>query len=138
MLNPVPAFIEEIWNRQHFEKLGQLLHPDFKDHSLPPSFPTDKQGTEAWINATGLSFEHRTFIEEQVTEGDKTILKLRMELKHIGTWRDIPATGISVQVAGYRCFRLKDGKIAEHWALIDGQVIENALRDTSHGCRIAQ
>ncbi len=134
----MPMFIEEIWNRQHFEKLGQFLHPDFKDHSLPPSFPANEQGSQAWINATGLSFEHRTFIEEQVTEGDKTMLKIRMELKHTGDWRSIPPTGISVQAAGYRFFRLKDGKIAEHWALIDGQAIENALRDTSHGCRLAQ
>lgn len=57
-----------------------------------------------------------------------------MILKHIGSWRDIKPTGINLHTTGYRCFKLKDGKIIEHWALIDGQSIENQLKETSHSC----
>jgi len=41
-------------------------------------------------------------------------------------------------VIGYRLFKIKDGKIIEHWALIDGQAIENQLKDASHGCKIVE
>ncbi len=134
----VQGFINQIWNNKAFEKLDDFLHSDFKDYSLPPMLPTNKEGTKKWIIKTGLSFEHNTDIEEQVTENDKSIVKIRMNLKHIGVWRDIAPTGIDLHTVGYRYFKIKDGKIIEHWAVIDGQTIENQLKDASHGCKIAE
>jgi predicted ester cyclase len=134
----VQNFINQIWNNNAFEKLDSFLHADFKDNSLPPVFPADREGTKKWITSTGISFEHNTVIEDQVTEGNKSIVKIRMNLKHIGVWRDIQPTGIELNTIGYRYFKLKDGKIIEHWALIDGQTIENGLKEAAHGCKIAK
>jgi predicted ester cyclase len=134
----VQSFIDQIWNNGAFEKLDSYLHTDFKDYSLPPGLSLDREGTKKWIINTGISFEHNTIIEDQVTEGDKTILKIRMNLKHIGVWRDIEPTGIDLHTMGYRYFKLKDGKIIEHWALVDGQAIENQLKAASHRCKIAE
>ena len=134
----VQNFINQIWNKKAFEQLDNILHPDYQDHSLPAMLPTNKEGTKKWILNTGLAFEHNTIIEEQVTENDKSIVKIRMDLKHIGSWRDIAPTGISLQTVGYRYFKIMDGKIIEHWALIDGQSIENQIREASHGCKIAE
>ncbi len=133
----VQNFIEQIWNKKDFEKLTGFLHDEFKDHSLPPVLPLNGEGTKQWIINTGLSFEHHTVIEEQVSQGDKSILKIRMDLKHSGKWRDIEPTGISLSVIGYRYFKIKEGKILEHWGLIDGQALENRLKEASHGCKIA-
>ena len=131
-------FIERIWNKQLFEELDHYLHTEFHDHSLPPSLPTTCEGTRQWILLTSKSFEHETVIEEQVTEGDKTILRIRMHLKHIGPWRDIEATGISLSTTGYRYFLIKDQKIIEHRALIDGNAIENQLKETFRGCKVPE
>lgn len=134
----VHRFIDQIWNRQLFEKFNDFVHPDFIDHSLPPALPPDVEGTKQWISNTGLSFEHHTSIEEQVTEGDKSIVKIRFQLKHVGPWRGIEPTGLEVEVMGYRYFKLKDGKIVEHWGLIDGQTIENQLMNACKGCKISR
>ncbi|HEV7330165.1 MAG TPA: ester cyclase [Flavisolibacter sp.] len=134
----VKEFINQIWNNKAFEKLDGFLHPDFRDFSLPPVFTPNKEGLKKWISNTGISFEHHTIIEEQVTEGDKSIIKLRMNLKHIGAWRGIEPTGLDLHTFGYRYFKLKEGKIIEHWAVIDGQAIENQLKSASHGCKIAE
>lgn len=136
--NLVHDFIDKIWNKQLFEKLDDFLHPHYQDYSLPPTFSNNKEGTKNWIIGTGLSFEHDTIIENQVTEGNYTIVKIKMKLKHIGSWRGIEATGIELQTIGYRQFRIKNGKIIEHHGLIDGQTIENALSNTNHGCKIAE
>lgn len=133
----VQDFINQVWNDKAFEKLDNLLHADFKDYSLAPMLPKGKEGTKKWVINTGLSFEHHTIIEEQVTEGDKSMVKIKMKLKHTGTWRDIEPTGLDLQTTGYRYFKIKDGKIIEHWAMIDGQAIENQLKEASHGCKIA-
>jgi predicted ester cyclase len=76
-------------------------------------------------------FEHHTIIDEQVTEPGKSILKVRMQLRHIGEWRGIPATGQEAAAVGYRCFHFEEGRIIEYWALIDGNDVENQLRMTT-------
>ncbi len=133
----VQEFIEQIWNHRAFGSLNQYLHHDFKDHSLPPSFGNDKDGLKKWVIETGNSFEHKTVIEDQVTEENKSVLKIRMELKHTGRWRDIKPTGKLIQTKGFRLFKIVNGKIIEHWALIDGQSIENQIKNELHVCRIA-
>jgi len=134
----VVDFIDQVWNSRNYEKLDYFLHPEFKDNSLPPALTADKEGMKKWILATGASFEHKTTIEEQVTEGDKSIIKIRMDLKHIGVWRDIEPTGIELQTVGFRFYKIEKGKIIEHWGLIDGQAIENQLKNASRGYKIAE
>jgi predicted ester cyclase len=133
----IQKFIEEIWNKQSFEMLDDFLHPAFEDHSLLPILSPDKEGLKKWIAATGNSFEHETVIEDQVAEGDKVIIRIKMKLKHIGIWRGIQATGVELSTTGYRHFKCKDDRIIEHWALLDGEAIENKLKEASHGCTIA-
>ena len=132
----VADFITEIWNERRFDRLEQYLHPSFTDHSLPPGFSPDIRGTEQWIRITSQSFDHRTLIDELVTEPGRSILKIRMELRHIGEWRGIAPTGLEITAVGYRCFRLAEGRIIAHWALIDGNAIENQLRSTAQGCKM--
>lgn len=134
----VRAFIDQIWNERAFEKFDDFLHADFVDYSLPPLLPAGREGTQKWIVNTGLSFEHQTVVEAQVTEDDSSIVRIKMKLKHIGVWRDIEPTGIDLQITGFRHFKFKNGKIIGHWALIDGQAIENQLKNASHGCKIAE
>jgi predicted ester cyclase len=124
----VKNFIEDIWNHNQFQKLDNYMAADFIDHSLPGSLPPNKEGMERWITATGKSFEHKTIIDDIVCEDDKVMLKIRMQMKHIGTWREIEPTYIDVASVGYRYYKLANGKIIEHWALIDGNTIENQLK----------
>lgn len=131
-------FIAQIWNKQAFENMNQFLHPEFKDHSLPPMLPSNQEGTVKWIINTSISFEHETIIEDQVSQNDKCMIKIRMNLKHIGVWRGINPAGTSLHTTGFRFFKFKDGKIIEHWGLIDGQTIENQLKETTHGCKIGE
>jgi predicted SnoaL-like aldol condensation-catalyzing enzyme len=140
MKNSVLAqqFIEQIWNKRSFEMLDDFLHPAFKDHSLLPVLSPDKEGLKKWITATGIAFEHETVIEDHVAEDDQIMLRIKMKLKHIGVWRGIEPTGIELYTNGYRHFKIKDERIIEHWALIDGETIENQLKEASHGCTISE
>ena len=134
----VTSFIEEIWNQNQFDKIDNYISTDFIDHSLPPTLPADKDGMKLWIIGTGKSFEHKTIIDEIVCEDDKVMLKIRMQLKHIGVWRDIEPTLSKISTVGYRYYKLKDGKIVGHWALLDGNSIENQIKEAKHGCKMQE
>lgn len=132
----VTAYIDTVWNQGKLDNLERFLAPNFEDHSLPNPLPPNKEGLKLWVLGTGKSFEHQTIIEDIVAERNKVIIKIRMNIKHIGTWRNIEPTGAIASIIGYRNFTLKNDKIVAHWALIDGNSIENKLKDAAIGCKI--
>jgi predicted SnoaL-like aldol condensation-catalyzing enzyme len=134
----IQQFITEIWNENKFEKLESYMHPNFIDHSLPPALPANTEGMKLWIIGTGKSFEHKTLIDDVVAEDDKVMIKIKMQMKHIGVWRNIEPTNFDITTIGYRYYKLKDNKIVEHWALIDGNSIENQLKEAAAGCKIQE
>jgi predicted SnoaL-like aldol condensation-catalyzing enzyme len=134
----VTNFIKEIWNQNQFDKIENYISSDFIDHSLPPIFPPNKDGLIRWITATGSSFEHKTIIDDIVCEDNKVMLKIKMQLKHIGVWRDLVPTHSEISTVGYRYYKLANGKITEHWGLLDGNSIENQLKDAQRGCKIQE
>ncbi|MGV9013842.1 MAG: ester cyclase [Flavobacteriales bacterium] len=124
----VTRFIEEIWNQDQMQKVDQFISDGFVDHSLAPDLPADKIGMQRWIMGMGKAFHHRSEILDMVGENDRVMIRFRMHLKHIGLWRGIQPTYAEVATVGYRSYRLKAGKITEHWALLDGNSIEIQLR----------
>lgn len=71
-----------------------------------------------------------------MTEGNKIILKIRMKLKHVGTWRGIEATSKKIETTGYRYFFFQGNKILKHWAQIDGEAIANQLLKEEPRCHV--
>jgi len=131
----ITNFIEEIWNNEQFDKVSNYIHPDFKSNALPATVTPDVHGLILWIKGTSASFVHKTVIDAMVCEEDKVMIKITMQLKHTGIWRGIAPTYKDVQATGYRYYILTEGKIISDWALIDGNAIENQLRETAHGCK---
>jgi predicted SnoaL-like aldol condensation-catalyzing enzyme len=127
----VSNFIEEIWNDNYISN-------NFIDHSLPTTLSADKEGMKLWIIGTGKSFEHKTIIEDIICEDNKVMLKIKMQMKHIGVWRNIEPTFFEISTVGYRYYKLTDEKIIEHWGLIDGNSIENQLKEAQHNCKIQE
>ena len=123
----IGKYIDVIWNQGDTSRLEEFLHPSFTDHGIPGNLPPNAEGLKQWIAQTHSSFVPETIIEDQVTEDNKSMIKITMRMKHIGTWRGIAATGLTVTTKGYRCFRLQNNQIIEHWALIDGAALEKEL-----------
>lgn len=108
-------YMETIWNEMNFAQLKDFIHSDYVDHSLPPNLLPNAEGLKLWIEGTAISFLHKSLIEEHVTDEDKSMIKFRMYLKHIGLWRGIEPSGAEISTVGYRCLKICEGKIIEHW-----------------------
>lgn len=132
----VEQFIEQIWNKQKMDVLDSLVHKDYRDHSFLPSVPPNREGLVMWIRNTSAAFNHHTSIEDIVAEGDQVAIRVLFSATHIGTWRGIAASGKTATVKGFRFFRLKDGKIIEHHALIDGEALQSQLTEVYAGCQV--
>lgn len=58
-------------------------------------------------------------IEDVVADGHKVLVRLRVKGTHDGDLMGIPATGRPIDISVMDLFVIHDGKLVEHWALLD-------------------
>ena len=54
-----------------------------------------------------------------VAEGEKVLVRLRVQATHTGPFGDMAATGESIDIDVLDLFQIRDGVLIEHWALLD-------------------
>jgi predicted ester cyclase len=58
-------------------------------------------------------------LEDFVAEGEKVLVRLRVQATHTGPFGDMAATGKKVDIGVLDLFQVRNGKLIEHWALLD-------------------
>ena len=66
-------------------------------------------------------------IHTVIAEGDKVLACLRFRGTHSGEMFGYKPTGNPIDVEVFDLFQLKDGKLVEHWAMVDSLGILKAL-----------
>jgi steroid delta-isomerase-like uncharacterized protein len=113
----VRSFIDQIWNAQNTASLSNFLVADYVDHAYTPP---DAGGLLNILSEMRKAFPdaHQT-IKAITAQDDMVVCRIVLSATHTGTFRASVATGNAILVNVYRSFRMQDGKIAEHWALLD-------------------
>lgn len=94
--------------------------PDFVSHGgLPPGFSADREGVKQAAEVFRQATPGRHVIVDQIAEGDRVVTRIRGYGRHTGDHLGVPASGNDLEVEGVAIHRIRDGKIAEHWALVD-------------------
>jgi steroid delta-isomerase-like uncharacterized protein len=110
----------DAFNRADLEGATALIAPDAVDHA---AFPGQSPGLEGWCQKwdmfhASFSSLHWT-IEQSVEEGDIVASRYTVRGVHSGDFMGAPATGRTLEAAAMDMIRVRDGKILEHWALLD-------------------
>ena len=58
-------------------------------------------------------------LEDFVAEGEKVLVRLRVQGTHTGPFGDMAATGRSIDIGVLDLFQIRDGVLVEHWGLLD-------------------
>jgi steroid delta-isomerase-like uncharacterized protein len=119
---PIPSdiilnFIETVWNANNPDAADHFLTPAYRDHAYNGG---DANALKGVIRELGAAFpDQRQVIEDLVAADDRVMARIRLQATHTGTFRGLAPTGRAVDVRVARWFRIADGRIAEHWALLD-------------------
>ena len=105
---------DEAWWAEH-------IAPDFVRHD--PGLPFEVRGpaglkTLAEALLPGIP-DMELPIEDVVAEDGKVLVRLRVTGTHGGPLMGIPATGRRIDIGVMDLFRIADGVLVEHWALLD-------------------
>jgi steroid delta-isomerase-like uncharacterized protein len=118
----VRRYLEAIDNNDagNWDVPDELLAPDFVSHGgLPPGISPGREGVKDAAEIFRRATPGRHVILDQIAEGDRVVTRIRGQGQHTGDHLGIPAAGNDVAVEGVAIHRIRDGKIIEHWALVD-------------------
>jgi steroid delta-isomerase-like uncharacterized protein len=118
------AFVEEVINKGKTELIPELFSPEYVDHNAPPGAPTGGDVFEQIAHVPQLfrgAFPDVHFtINEMVEDGDWVATRVTGTAQHLGRpFMGIPPTGRRVTWGSMGFFRLKKGRIVEHYGQPD-------------------
>jgi predicted ester cyclase len=112
------SLMDEIWNKRDLSAIDRYLAPDFIEHNknLPPGIAGRKQFVTAILAAFS---DYHAEIEEVVAEGNKVVARVQWTGTQDGPYQGRPATNNKLRFSTADFFRMADGKLVEHWDVVD-------------------
>jgi steroid delta-isomerase-like uncharacterized protein len=111
----VRRFIREIFQEGRVEALDELVVPDFVRHT-GPSGDTDRNELRGAMERVSKGLANVAFtIEDMIAEEDRVAVRVTSTARQVGEFMGIPPSGRSYTIGEIHIFRIRNGKIAEHW-----------------------
>ena len=116
----VRRFVTEIFVQGRKETVDELLADDFVAHTWPSTSGDPKADLKSAIDraAAGLS-EPEFTIDDMIAEGDQVATRLTTAATQSGPFMGMPPSGKRYSIEEIHWFRLRDGKVVEHWHQFD-------------------
>lgn len=110
----------EVLNTGNFALLDELTTTDFVDHTPQPGIAPTRDGLKQSMVALRTAFpDVRYTIEGSVACGDEVVHRLKATGTMTGDYMGIPATGKPATWTEIHIGRGVNGRLTEHWGLVD-------------------
>lgn len=115
----VRRYYEDVLNSGNIGALDALAVSEYDEHDPLPGQATGREGLKQRVEMLTGAFHSHFTIEDVIAEQDKVVVRWTSQGTHTGTFLGMPPTGKSFTIAGIDIHRLQDGKLAEHWHVVD-------------------
>jgi steroid delta-isomerase-like uncharacterized protein len=116
----IRRFVEEVQNHQDWEVYDELDDPDFVNLSAPPGMPTDRETGKLFLQALAAAYpDISVTIDDMFAEGDRVVTRKTFTGTNSGEFMGVPATGRRVTLQYVDIMRVRDGRIVDHWNVLD-------------------
>jgi predicted ester cyclase len=112
------GFIEDMWNKRNPAAVDRYLAPNFIEHNqnLPPGLAGRKQFA---ASVQGGFSDYHGEIQDIIAEGDMVVARVLWTGTQDGAYLGRPPTGNKLRFSTADFFRIENGKLAEHWDVVD-------------------
>ena len=108
-----------VLNDGDLDLLDELAVEAYEEHDPVPGQATGRQGLKDRVTILRHAFGQTFTIEDVVAESDRVVVRWTGRGTHSGEFMGIPPTGGSFTIAGIDVIRFEDGRMAEHWHVVD-------------------
>ncbi|HZD60696.1 MAG TPA: ester cyclase [Anaerolineae bacterium] len=100
--------------------IDQFVAPDAVEHNPETGQTLDLEGAKQYAKGVYRAFpDLKEVVKDMVAEGDKVATRSVATGTHKGEFSGIPPTGKTFSVDYFEIYRVVDGKIVEHWWVLD-------------------
>jgi predicted ester cyclase len=110
---------EEVFGSGDLELLDDIALDEYVEHNPLPGQGRGLRGLKDRVAALRDALAPRFTIEDVIAEGDKVVVRWTNSGSHVGEFAGIPPTNKDFTIGGIDIYRVEDGKLAEHWDVVD-------------------
>jgi steroid delta-isomerase-like uncharacterized protein len=116
----IRRFVEEIFTRGDKAAVDELVADDFVAHTWPSASGNAKQDLKGAIDRVGQGLADVAFtVDDLIAEGDRVAARLTSAATQVGEFMNLPPSDKRYSIEEIHWFRLRDGKVVEHWHQMD-------------------
>jgi predicted ester cyclase len=112
------SYIEDVFNKRQPSVSDRYVAVDFVEHN--PNLPQGLAGKKQFVESVlgGFSDYHGE-IQDVVAEDDKLVARVLWTGTQDGPFLGLPPSGNKLRFSAADFFRIDQGKLAEHWDVVD-------------------
>jgi steroid delta-isomerase-like uncharacterized protein len=118
-LTPVQQFYETVVNGRQPDLFAGMVDDNFCSHIFPTPGANEFEFSEALRSLTDAFPDFSMVMEDCCYSSDRVFTRGYWTGTHRGYFQGMPATGRRLKVPFLDCWKLKNGKLAENWLLMD-------------------
>ena len=117
----VRRLVEGVWSTGNLAAADEILAPNMVDHAAQMGGGAgDAEGFKNQVRMFRAAFpDGHTRIDDMIAEGDKVAVMWSNRGTHLVEWFGVPPTGKTVVARGIDIHLIRDGRMAEHWDVVD-------------------
>jgi len=116
----VRRYYDEVLNASELALIDELAVDAYIENDPFPGQGNGRSDLKARVAALLEAFSPCTFtIEDVVAESDRVVVRWSSSGTHSGSFMGMPPTNRSYTISGIDIHRLTDGRMAEHWHVVD-------------------
>jgi steroid delta-isomerase-like uncharacterized protein len=115
----VRRFIDEIFVRARPEAVDELLSDDFVSHTWRSTGDGKGDLRRAMERLSEVLADVQFTVEDVLAEGDRVAVRVTAQATQVGEFMGLAPSGRSYSIGEIHIFRIRDGKVVEHWHQYD-------------------
>ena len=115
----VRRYYEDVLGDGQLSLLQELAVPNYHEHDPLPGQTDGRAGLKQRVEMLRSAFRPQFTLEDIIAEGDRVAVRWTNRGIHVGEFMGIPPTQRAFAIAGIDIHRLENGKLAEHWHVVD-------------------
>jgi predicted ester cyclase len=114
----IRSYIDEMWNKHEPSAADRFVAINYVEHN--PALPSGLAGRKQYVAKVLAAFSnYHGEIQDLVAEGDKVVARVEWTGTNDGPLDGRPATGNKLVFSTSDFFRIENGKVAEHWDVVN-------------------
>jgi steroid delta-isomerase-like uncharacterized protein len=115
----VRQFVESVFEKGDLGAVEELVAEDFVPHTWPSTSDGRGDLRQAMERVSKGLTDAAFTIEDLIAEGDQVVARLTASATQTGEFMGMPASGKRYTIPEIHIFRIRNGRIVEHWHQFD-------------------